>query len=197
VLPELSGREIFSRRRAARLLFSAAAAGLSLPPFNPNHAAWHSIFSNDPSAAEAELASSAWKPLFLNSAQEESLRAVAETILPGSGTALVSRFLDLLLSVDSEATKKKFVGSLEAIDQEASAKFGRPFSKASRQEQDSLLTVASTAPQGSPLRGHFDEMKEWIVSAYYSSEVGMRELGWTPDRVFPAYPSCAHSEEHS
>jgi len=122
-------------------------------------------------------------------------------MLPGSSKALVSRFIDLLLSVESEVARKKFLGSLTAIDQEASSKYGRPFAKLSAQDQHGLLTAVSSAPRsGEPpsiLRGHFEDTKEWIVGAYYSSEIGMRELGWTPDRVFATFPACTHAEGHS
>jgi hypothetical protein len=58
-----------------------------------------------------------------------------------------------------------------------------------------ILTAASTmepelprrrgrapAPKADPglanLRDHFDHLKGWIVGAHYSSEPGMRELGY-------------------
>jgi len=46
------------------------------------------------------------------------------------------------------------------------------------------------------LRKHFENLKGWISGAYYSSEAGMRELGWTEDRVFEKFPGCEHPEGH-
>jgi len=46
------------------------------------------------------------------------------------------------------------------------------------------------------LRDHFENMKGWVVGTYYTSEVGMRELGWTGDFYFDHVPGCQHSEEH-
>lgn len=40
-------------------------------------------------------------------------------------------------------------------------------------------------------------MKGWVVGAYYSSEVGMRELGWTGDVMFESFPGCEHPGGHS
>jgi len=48
----------------------------------------------------------------------------------------------------------------------------------------------------SELYSHFENLKSWISGAYYSSEVGMRELGWTGDYVFEAFPGCAHPDAH-
>lgn len=39
-------------------------------------------------------------------------------------------------------------------------------------------------------------LKGWISGAYYSYEAGMRELGWTADYAFAAFPGCAHPEGH-
>jgi hypothetical protein len=39
-------------------------------------------------------------------------------------------------------------------------------------------------------------LKGWVSGAYYSSEMGMRELGWTEDRVFASFPGCEHPEGH-
>jgi hypothetical protein len=70
-----------------------------------------------------------------------------------------------------------------------------------------LLTEASAAlaldnssgsaeKENPRLHGHFENLKGWISGAYYSSEVGMRELGWTGDRVFASFPGCEHTEGH-
>ncbi len=200
---QAASSETISRRRAAQILISAAAAGFVLPAtFSADNPVFHHVahaFLND--SAETQLAAANWKPVFLNTSQAESVRSVAEVILPGSTKAFVSRFIDLLLSAELEVAQKKFLGSLEAIEGESSSKFGRPFAKLSAPDQDSLLSaISSEAPSGdhaSKLRDHFEDLKEWIVGAYYSSEIGMRELGWTPDRVFAAFPSCTHAEGHS
>ncbi len=44
------------------------------------------------------------------------------------------------------------------------------------------------------LRDHFDHVKTWITGAYYSSEAGLRELGYTGQTFFLAFPDCTHPE---
>jgi hypothetical protein len=46
------------------------------------------------------------------------------------------------------------------------------------------------------LNHHFNNLKGWISGAYYSSETGMTELGWTGEYSFENYPSCQHAEQH-
>ena len=43
------------------------------------------------------------------------------------------------------------------------------------------------------LRDRFELVKSRIATAYYSSEKGMKELGWTGQMVHAAYPGCSHT----
>ena len=98
--------------------------------------------------------------------------------------------------------------SLTAFDAEARKRYGKSFPALDENEKSLLLTDASSIPESakSPepearkkepeLYRHFENLKGWISGAYYSSEVGMRELGWTGDYVFQTFPGCAHPEGH-
>jgi hypothetical protein len=62
---------------------------------------------------------------------------------------------------------------------------------------------ASAAGAGTPsaeptitIRDHFDHLKGWISGAYYSSEVGMRELGWSGNVFFDKFTGCQHGGSH-
>lgn len=127
-----------------------------------------------------------WKPSFLSLQQNETLIAVSESIVPGSAQAQVNRFIDLLLSVDTAENRKKFGESLAAAEDSSQAEFGRGFHQLSGHQKDELLTAFSASGN----RKHFEVLKDWITSAYYSSEDGMRELGWTGDHAFRQYPQC-------
>lgn len=148
----------------------------------------------------AEKAAAQRKLLFLNVQQFESLSALSEAIVPGSGKADVANFIDLLLSVEEEKHQKEFVSSFAAIGAESKKKYGKSFSVLSAAQRNELLTAASVPSQTeqteTTLSAAFENLKEWISGAYYSSEIGMRELGWTPGRVFAEFPGCSHVEGH-
>ncbi len=149
-----------TRREVVRRLLAGMGAGAAWPLVAASHPI-HEILKNDALLEEAEkLGAGDWKPVFLNSQQNESLIAIAEAIVPGSTKAQVNRFLDLLLSVDTDTHKKEFVAALAAFEAESQKRFGKG------------------------------------CGAYYSSEMGMRELGWTEDRVFASFPGCEHPEGH-
>src|SRR5207249_5597515 len=152
---------------------------------------------------------------FLNRTQNETLVVIAERMVPGSTQAQVNRIIDLLLSIDTAANQKNFVASLSTLDQQANHRYGKPFPLLATQKQDEVLTICATGkesnskaassdpdeaePEKVPvtLRDHFDNLKGWIVGAYYSTEAGMRELGWTEDFYFEELPVCQHRGEHA
>ncbi len=209
------GRTLTRREMVQRML-----AGMALPLVAASHPI-HRLLSDDAifSGADAQMASADWKPLFLNASQNEALVALSEIIVPGSAKAQVNRFIDLLLSVDTPANQKNFSASISVMDDESQKRFGHPFAALRGDQQNELLTTASKEDVGDnegkdngseardsegkhvgetrpSLNEHFNNLKGWISGAYYSSETGMTELGWTGEYAFENYPSCQQAEEH-
>jgi hypothetical protein len=141
--------------------------------------------------------------------------------VPGSTAARVAPFVDQLLAVDTRDNQLRFVDALGALDADSLARYRRPWKALAEAQQAELLTAASTAerarpprfwvrgeavvvpePPGAPAepkptaRDRFDLLKDWIAGAYYSSEIGMREVGWTGQTFFPAFPGCPHPDGH-
>jgi hypothetical protein len=148
----------------------------------------------------------------------ETLVSLAERIVPGSTRAKVAPFVDQLLAVDTPDNQRKFLGALGWIDAEAQARYHHPWKALTEGQQTELLTAVSTAEPAQPphfwvrgeavvvppplprrpptTRDRFDELKGWIAGAYYSSEIGMRELGWTGQVFFASFPGCEHPDGH-
>jgi hypothetical protein len=196
-----------TRREMVRRLLAGAGAGAAWPLVAASHPI-HEHLRNETVLDEAEkLEAADWKPLFLNAQQNENLIAVAESIVPGSTKAQVNRFIDLLLSVDTSEHKRKFLDSIAAFEAESQRRFGQGFPSLDDRQKNKLLTDVAAIPaeensssrggkENSGLPAHFENLKGWISGAYYSSEMGMRELGWTEDRVFANFPGCEHPEGH-
>jgi hypothetical protein len=197
-----------TRREMVRRLVASVGAGAAWPLVAASHPI-HELLRNDAVFDEAEkLGAADWKPLFLNAQQNESLIAIAESIVPGSTKAQVNRFIDLLLSVDTDKHKQEFVAALAAIEGEAQKRSAKNFHALDENQKSQLLTDASATPVNENSDGaaagekragpreHFENLKGWVSGAYYSSEMGMKELGWTADRVFASFPGCEHPEGH-
>jgi hypothetical protein len=216
------GQEVgrtLTRRQMVQRMLAGMGAGMALPLVAASHPI-HRLLSDDAIlSADAQMASADWKPLFLNASQNEALVALSEIMVPGSAKAQVNRFIDLLLSVDTPANQKNFSASISAMDDESQKRFGHPFAALKGEQQNELLTTASKEDAGNSngkdkgseagdsegkhagetrhsLNDHFNNLKGWISGAYYSSETGMRELGWTGEYAFEKYPSCQQAEEH-
>ena len=209
ILPAKNANARLTRRKMVQRLLTGAGAGTAWPLVATSHPIYE-LLRNDAILDEAEKRGEAadWQPAVLSSQQNETLVAIAESIVPGSTRAQASRFIDLLLGVDSPENQRRFMESLTAFDAEAQKRYGKSFPALEDREKNDLLTEASSKPENAKssemdprnkeleLSPHFENLKGWISGAYYSSEVGMRDLGWTGDYVFETFPGCAHAEGH-
>jgi len=186
------------RRAALQALLSGAAA-FALPTAIDAQHPIHQHLSNPGALEQAQerAAVTAAAPAFLDEHQSKTLEVLAEAIVPGSTGARVGPFIDQLLAVDSGANQQAFVGALGAFDMIAIDRHGKGWVGITAPQQDALLREASTADEKtSALRGHFQHLKDWIAGAYYSSETGMRELGWDGNVVHAQLPGCTHPGGH-
>jgi Gluconate 2-dehydrogenase subunit 3 len=186
------------RRVALQALLSGAGAGFVLPSSaEAQHPMYRHLSSPGVIEQAQKAAAAASAPEFLDAHQAKTLEALAEAIVPGSTAARVAPFLDRLLAVESASNQRAFLGALGAFDMAAIAKYGKAWIAIAASEQDALLRDASTAVATiSPMPGHFENLKEWIAGAYYSSETGMRELGWTGNVFHQELPGCTHPDGH-
>jgi len=186
------------RRAALQTLLGTAAAGFALPAIvdaqHPMHA--HLGSPGTVERAQEKAAASTYTPAFLDAHQLKTLDSLSEAIVPGSTAARVAPFLDQLLAVESPQNQSAFLGALGAFDMAAINKHGKAWAALAAAEQDGLLRDASTAAAKSPMAAHFQNLKDWIAGAYYSSEPGMRELGWDGNVIHQELPRCTHPGGH-
>jgi hypothetical protein len=186
-------------RRAVLQVLLGGAAGFALPAAIEAQHPMHQHLGNPAVLAQAQqrAAVTASTPVFLDDHQSKTLEVLAEAIVPGSTGARVGPFVDQLLAVDSADNQRAFLGALGAFDMIAIKRHGAAWRAITAAQQDALLREASTADaRTSALGGHFQNLKDWIAGAYYSSETGMRELGWNGGVFHPELPGCTHPGGH-
>jgi hypothetical protein len=209
-----------TRREMLQTLMASIGAGAVVPGL----AAEHPFVRHSPMTleqADAKAKDADYKPEFLDRHQFETLQTIAERIVPGSTRAKVSEFLDQLLAVESQDDQRTFLAALGVLEGQALARAKLPWKQLAEADQVAILTHVSMMASGKPparawtkgdpiaagggpqarvtltLRDHFDLLKGWIAGAYYSSEIGMRELGWTGNLFHRAYPGCEHPGGHA
>jgi hypothetical protein len=194
--PESSERN-WSRREMVQRLLAGLAAGMFPPAFAAGQVTLTQLLCSDAlnAADERRIPSNGYQPVFFSAEQFAAADQLCEAIIPGSHQARSADFLDLLLSVEPAEHQKTFAAALAAMDAEAEQAFHKKIGALEPVELRQLLEKMSS--KRSADYPHFEKVKHLAVGAYYSSEMGMRELGWTPDRVFASYPVCEHEERHS
>ena len=211
-LPVVGAGGGVGRREVLQGLFAGVGAGLALP--DPAHA---EAMAPVVAAAQAAAKAPNWKPVFLDPHQFATVTALCARIVPGSDKALADRFIDSLLGVAEADRRQRFLTALGAIEGASLSRFQKPFRALSEAQQVEVLEAASAGepgrkdwvwtpgtliqpPERGPevvtLRDHFDHVKGWIVDSYYSSEAGLRELGYTGQTFFASFPDCPH-DDHS
>jgi len=187
------------RRTALQVLLGGVGAAFGLPAEGEAQHPMHQHLSNPAAIEQAQqrAAVTASAPVFLDEHQAKTLEVLAEAIVPGSTGAKVGPFIDQLLAVDSAANQRAFLGALGGFDMAAINRHGKAWIGITPSQQDALLREASMADaKSSVLGGHFQNLKDWIAGAYYSSETGMRELGWSGTAVHAELPGCTHPGGH-
>jgi hypothetical protein len=159
--------------------------------------------------ASKDLTAPGWKPIFLDEHQNETLVVLSDLIIPATDTpgakeALVNRYIDLLLAAETPETQKAFLNSLAYLDGESMHRFKAAFRYLSREDQDDLLHGLAYPSNGSGWtgeaagpdigHGHFEALKGRIMTAYYSSQIGEKELGWDGAFAHGPYLGCEHPD---
>jgi hypothetical protein len=183
-------------------LLALGAAAIDLPAgarlFSPEENGMHQLTRAD------------WKPVFLSPQQNDLLIDLSELIIPATDTpgakaALVNRFLDLVLAEQSAATKQEFVEALAWFDNDARQRYKTPFlGLTTEQKLDSLSLVAwphtlvrwGSSESGSEGHSHFNHLKGWVVDAYYTSPVGLKEQGWDGWPARGTFRGCDHQPDN-
>jgi hypothetical protein len=208
-----------SRREMLKTLIASMGAGVVVPGLSAGHPIGR--HATDVTLEQVAAKTPNGEPAFLDRHQFETFRIIAERVVPGSTRANVAEFVDQLLAVETLDDQRSFVTALGVLEGQALARANRPWKQLTDADQIAILTSASTMPSGRPparvwttgepiatggdaqatvtltLRDHFDLLKGWIAGAYYSSEIGMRELGWTGNMFYRDYPGCQHPDGHA
>lgn len=160
-----------------------------------------------PGERPPDLSSPDWKPVFLDAHQNETFIALADLIIPATGTpgakaAEVNRFVDLLLAAESRERQQSFVNGLSWIDGESQRRYGAAFANAPAVAQNELLEflaypMGASGWTGEAISGqsgheHFERLKTWVSEAFYTSEIGMKSLGWDGNMMHGVFKGCEH-----
>ncbi len=194
-----------SRRDALKKLALGSGLMGSLPILGQSATHAGHAQASSPASMKADAD---WKPLFFDAHQNETVIALTDLIIPetdtpGAKAALANRFMDLWLADEDEATQRKAVEALAWIDGRSLSLHGKPFVNLSGAEQTALLTPLADPKNTDPADRAgvqaFQDIKDFTLFAYYTSQVGMeQELHYGGDDYHTEFPgACTHPEHQS
>lgn len=174
-------------RAGRRAVLQSLATGVGAAVFAPQALASH---AHHAAASAVSPATPDGALVFLDQHAFETLSSLSEQIVPGSRAARVPEFLDRLLAVESIDTQKYFTQALGAFEREARDAHGKPWKALTAEQATALLTKISAQPGSDATRQAFDGLKDAVAETYFSSEAGMKELGWNGSMVFAPPSPC-------
>ncbi len=180
-------------RAGRRAVLQSLATGVGVAVFASRASAAHVHQAAATAATPAEAATKGTAEstlVFLDRHAFDTLTILSEQIVPGSRAAKVPEFLDRLLAVESTETQKRFTQALGTFEREAREAHGIPWKALSAEQATVLLTKISAQPDSDASRHAFDGIKGTVAETYYSSEVGMKELGWNGSMAFAPPTVC-------
>jgi hypothetical protein len=192
-----------NRRDALRTLAAGAIGAAAATGWVESLGALAQAHAHGQGAA-AVMAAQDWKPRVLTAAQNDTVVAVAELIIPqtdtpGARSVGVNRFIDRVLQDANPAERGRFFRGLAWVDERSKILFGKDFVSADPAEQTALLTRLadeSNKTEGDrPGVEFFRAIKSMTISGYYATEIGLRqELGDDGRLALEVFVGCEHPE---
>lgn len=130
---------------------------------------------------EAKAAGGIYRPKALTRHEFDTLQKLCELIVPGASRGGAAEFVDLLSSQNPQM-QETYTGGLAWLDYAMKREFSVSFLAASAEEQTAMLDKIayrnSEAPELAAGIRFFDFARRMTVDAYYTSAVGIKELGY-------------------
>jgi gluconate 2-dehydrogenase gamma chain len=164
-----------TRRGALRAIAAAVMVGpLSLEAAQTVHA-----------TAASSARGGVYKPKCLNQHEFDSLKALCDLIVPGASKGGAAEFIDLLSSQNPDMAAI-YTGGLAWLDRAMERANNTSFLKAKPDEQTAMLDKIAFRRNRSPELAagirFFDWARRMTVDAYYTSAVGIKEVGYLGNR---------------
>jgi hypothetical protein len=191
-----------------------AGAVVMPAPATAQHAGHGAVTPPAAGAANAATAaSSPWQSAF-DDHERATLAVLGEALVPGSTAAGVPGLLDRLLAVEAPEALRRVRNAIGAFEREARVRHAKPWVALDAAERTAVLEeAAAAAPTVTPvpgwrpgepvlrlptagasapptLRDHLDHLRSVVARAYYATEPGLTELGWTGIEFWDALPAC-------
>jgi len=165
------------------LLIAFTATGLLTPVLAQHvHEAVTEVKSLDPGQN--------YQPKCLTAHEYKTLRKLAETIVPGATDSGAAEFIDFLSSRNDKMAQI-YTGGLGWMDETSKHRYGSDWLSASPANQIALVDLIAykknETPELLPGIRFFNWCRNMVLDAYYTSPVGMKEIGFMGNQVLSSF----------
>ena len=191
------------RRTAIKGVAVGMGAVSSLPILNNLASAQaHQHHSVAPKVAETV----AKAPAFFNKQQYATITELASLIIPtdetpGAREAKVNEYIDLIVGESPFDVQKVFLDGLAWLDKASKDRHKKNFVNLSNAQQVGLLTeiskIKNPAPNEATQAKFFKAIKDMTIDGFYTSKIGIEELGYVGNTVLDEFPGCTHPEHQA
>jgi len=191
------------RRTAIKGVAVGMGAVSSLPILNNLASAQaHQHHAAAPKVAETV----AKAPGFFNKQQYATITELASLIIPtddtpGAREAKVNEYIDLIVGESPFDLQKMFLDGLAWLDKASKDRHKKNFVNLSNAQQVGLLTeiskIKNPAPNEATQAKFFKAIKDMTIDGFYTSKIGIEELGYVGNTVLDEFPGCTHPEHQA
>jgi len=145
-------------------------------------------------------------PSFFNKQQYATVTELASLIIPtdetpGAREAKVNEYIDLIVGESPFEVQKIFLDGLAWLDKTSKERHKKNFVDLSNAKQVDLLTeiskIKNPAPQEATQAKFFSAIKDMTIDGFYTSKIGIEELGYVGNTVLDEFPGCTHPEHQA
>ena len=145
-------------------------------------------------------------PAFFNKHQFATITELASLIIPtdetpGAREAKVNEYIDLIVGESAFDVQKVFLDGLAWLDKASKDRHKRNFVGLTNAQQVGLLTeiskIKNPAPHETTQAKFFKAIKDMTIDGFYTSKIGIEELGYVGNTVLDEFPGCTHPEHQA
>ena len=142
-------------------------------------------------------------PAFFNKQQYATITELASLIIPtdetpGAREAKVNEYIDLIVGESPFDVQKTFLDGLAWLDKTSKDRHNKNFVSLSNAQQVGLLTeiskIKNPTPNEATQAKFFKAIKDMTIDGFYTSKIGIEELGYVGNTVLDEFPGCTHPE---
>ncbi len=199
-VPSFEARGALKRRDLLKAMTAVPAAALVPLRASPAGAATVMPGTQARPAGQSTAAKGSYQPKVLNEHEWKTVRLLSDLIIPadersGSATqAGVPEFIDDWLGFRGGELLAQIQGGLAWLDMQCNRQFQHDFIDCRETQQKQMLDriayPKTAAPEDAPGVAFFNKMRDLVVSGFFSSEMGVKDLPYLGNQMLSSWEGC-------